>query len=165
MSDLVAVAYDDREAAEAMREELVGLAREHIISLDDAVVVTRADDGRVRLHQSRSPARAGAAGGALWGGLIGLLFLAPLLGMAMGAAAGGVSGKLTDLGIDDGFMTELGEHLPVGGAALIVLVRDSTPDKLLPRISGRGGTVLRTSLGDEAEERLRQALAGVPAPA
>jgi len=163
MSDLIAVAYDDRATAEKVRDELAQLTREHVIEIEDAVVVTRGDDGKVKLHQTLHPAGAGAAGGALWGGLIGLVFLAPLLGMAIGAAAGGISGAVTDLGIDDRFMKELGESLPEGGAALFVLVRKVTPDKVIPRISGYGGRVIQSSLSSEAEQRLQEALSASPA--
>ena len=64
---------------------------------------------------------AGAAGGAMWGGFIGLLFLAPLFGMAIGAASGAAAGKMTDVGVDDEFIKQLGAKLPPGGAALIAL--------------------------------------------
>src|ERR687894_186731 len=94
---------------------------------------------------------AAAAGGALWGGLIGLLFLAPFLGMAIGAASGAAGGALSDLGVDDKFMKELANQLQPGAAAVFVLVRESTPDKVLPRISPFGGTVMHSSLSDEAD--------------
>jgi uncharacterized membrane protein len=158
MSDLIAVAYPDKQTAEAVRTRLMQLTAEHVIELEDAVVVDRDEDGKVKLHQLHNPAAAGAAGGALWGGLIGLLFLAPLLGAALGAAAGGAAGAFTDLGISDPFMKELGQKLTPGGAALIVLVRQMTADKVLPEISSFGGDVMQTSLDDEAEERLREAL-------
>jgi uncharacterized membrane protein len=158
MSDLIAVAYPDRETAETVRRTLGQLMKEHVIELEDAVVVTRDDKGKVKLHQANSPAAAGATGGALWGGLIGLLFLAPLFGAAIGAAAGGAAGATADFGIDDRFLKELGGRIEAGGAALIVLVRTSTPDKVLPEIQRFGGDVLQTSLDDESEQRLREAL-------
>src|SRR4051812_24984927 len=158
MSNLVAIAYPDRDTAEQVRRTLFEMQKEHIIELDDMVVVTRSDGGKVKLHQSTSVAGAGAAGGALWGGLIGLLFLAPLVGMAVGAAAGGASGAMTDLRGGDKVMKGRGTNLHEGGAALIVLVRKSTPDKVIPRITEYGGHVLQTSLSQEAEESLRAAL-------
>jgi uncharacterized membrane protein len=158
MSNLVAIAYPDRETAEQVRRTLLEMQKEHIIELDDMVVVTRSEGGKVKLHQSTSLAGAGAAGGALWGGLIGLLFLAPLVGMAVGAAAGAAGGAVSDVGVDDKFMKELGTKLNEGGAAVIVLVRKSTPDKVLPRIKEYGGHVLQTSLSSEQEDSLRTAL-------
>jgi uncharacterized membrane protein len=55
-------------------------------------------------------------------------------------------------------MRELGHSLPEGGAALFVLVRQVTPDKVIPRISEYGGKVLQTSLSNESEQRLQEAL-------
>jgi uncharacterized membrane protein len=158
MSDLIAVAYPDKDTAEAVRAKLLQLMTEHVIELEDAVIVDRDEKGRVKLHQLHTPAARGAVGGALWGGVIGLLFLAPLLGMAVGAAAGGASGAAVDVGINDDFMRELGQKLPEGGSALIVLVRKVTPDKVLPQIGEFGGEVIQTSLSDEAETRLREVL-------
>ena len=158
MSDLIAIGYPDRSTAETVRDRLLQLMNEHLIELEDAVIVDRDEKGRVKLHQVHRPAARGAAGGALWGGVIGLLFLAPLLGMAIGAAAGGASGAMVDVGINDDFMRALGEKLPQGGAALIVLVRQVTADKVLPRISEFGGDVIQTSLDDESETRLREVL-------
>jgi len=158
MSNLVAVAYPDAATADEVRTQLAQMMKEHLIELDDAVVVVRQDDGKVKLHQATSLAGAGAAGGALWGGLIGLLFLSPLLGAAIGAAAGGASGALADVGVDDNFMKELGSKLTPGGAALIVLVRSSTPDKVVPRIAQYGGHVIQSSLSHDAEEHLNAAL-------
>jgi uncharacterized membrane protein len=165
MSDLIAVAYDDRETAERVRDELASLTREHVIEIADAVVVTREPNGKVKLHQTVNPAGAGAAGGALWGGLIGLIFLAPLLGAAIGGAVGAATGAFADLGVNDQFMKELGQNLPEGGAALFVLVRQVTPDKVIPRISGYGGRVIQSSLSTEAEEKLQEALSAAPAHA
>ena len=158
MSNLIAIAYPDRSSAEDVAGTLSRLQTEHAIELEDMVIVTREQDGKVKLHQSTKLAAAGAAGGALWGGLIGLIFLVPLLGMAVGAATGAATGALTDVGVDDKFMKELGANLQPGGAALIVLVHRSTPDKVLPEIAKFGGTVIQSSLDNETEQRLRHIL-------
>src|SRR5688572_31566889 len=121
MSTLVAIAYPDVQTAEQVRQELIGATKEHLLQLEDAVVVEHQADGKIKLHQALHPAASGAAGGALWGGLIGLLFLAPFLGMAFGAAGGALGGKMADVGVDDSFVKDLGERMPAGGAALIAL--------------------------------------------
>ena len=114
MSNLIAVAYPDAETAEGVRAELVEATKEHLITLEDAVVVVHQADGKVKLHQAVSPAAAGAAGGAVWGGLIGLLFLAPVVGMAIGAASGALGGKMADVGVNDDFMKTLGREADAG---------------------------------------------------
>ena len=134
------------------------LQSEHVMKLDDALVVVREDGGKIKLRQAVSTTGAGAAGGVLWGSVIGLLFLAPLLGAAIGGAAGAAGGALSDIGVDDDFARNLGDRLEPGTAALLVLVRQSTPDKVLPEIQRYGGHVLQTSLSDEAEANLREAL-------
>ncbi len=132
--------------------------KEHLISLDDAVVVEHRPDGKIKLHQGMSLTRTGAAGGAMWGGLIGLLFLAPLFGMAIGAASGALAGKVADAGVDDQFMKTLAAKLPPGGAALIALGSSNGTGKVVERVGGYGGEVIQTSLSAEDDERLRAAL-------
>jgi len=78
--------------------------------------------------------------------------------MAIGAAAGGAGGAMADYGIDDKFMKHLGDNLQPGAAVLFVLVRESTPDKVLPRVAEFGGEVVHTSLDHDAEELLQNTL-------
>jgi uncharacterized membrane protein len=91
-----------------------------------------------------------------------LIFLNPLMGLAVGASAGAVSGALTDVGIDDNFMKELGATLTPGSSALFVLLRSplAAPDKVLEELKGTGGTLLKTSLSHEDEAKIQAALNG-----
>jgi uncharacterized membrane protein len=162
VNTLIAVAYDDLQTANDVVGTLHDLSKEKAIVLDDLVVVERQDDGKVKLHQTNRHIGKDAGAGALWGGLIGLLFLAPAVGAAIGAAAGGGVSAWGDLGVDDDFMRKLGENLKPGGAAVVALVADSTPEKVRPRISRYGGELIHTSLSDEAENELRAALAAAP---
>ena len=158
MSNLVAIAYPDEATASQVAQTLVELQKEHSISFEDLVVAIRQEDGKIKLTQSFNPAGAGAAGGALWGGLIGLLFLVPLFGMAIGAASGAVAGKLTDTGVNDDFMKQLGAKLQPGTAALIALGSTDARDKLIERVKPYGGEIIQTSLSEEDEAQLRAAL-------
>ena len=128
--------------------------------MEDAVVVTRDSQGKVKLHQPVNLTAAGAVQSTLWGSLIGLLFLNPLLGAAIGAGSGAISGALTDIGINDQFMKDLGATLTPATSALFVLVRKSTPDKVLEGLKPFVGKakVLRTSLTKDKEDELRRAL-------
>jgi uncharacterized membrane protein len=161
MSDLVAIAYEDLPTAQRVASNLGDAVKGHDIELDDLVIVERKEDGKVKLHQP-SLAGMGAASGALWGGLIGLIFFMPLFGLAIGAAAGAAGGALTDSGVDDKFMKRLGEELAPGKAALILLVRKVSADKILPEIKVPG-TVIQTSLSNEDEQALQEALDGARA--
>lgn len=163
MSTLVAIAYPDRDTAEQVRQEMIQATKEHLLRLEDAVVVEHTPDGKIKLHQALATTGTGAVGGAAWGGLIGLLFLAPLMGMAVGAAGGALAGKMTDSGINDNFMKELGTKLPPGGAALIALGQAESREKVLERLKGYGGEIIQTSLDSEDEARLRAAMEPAPA--
>jgi uncharacterized membrane protein len=166
MADLVCVAFDDPTTADRVLTELTALQKEFVIELKDACVVVRPPEGEIQLHQAmplvRTGAVTGGTSGALWGGLIGLLFLNPLAGMAIGAgvgaASGALAGKLSDYGIPDDFIRELGRTIKPNSSALFLLVQKVTADKVLPRMADFKGRVLRTSLSDERERRLREAL-------
>ncbi len=60
--------------------------------------------------------------------------------------------------MNDDFLKQLGEKVPAGGAALIMLGRADAPERVLERVKSFGGEVIQTSLDTEQEERLRAAL-------
>lgn len=167
MADLICIAFKGHGTAEAVLTDLRQMQKEYLIELADACVVTRDDKGELKLHQAVNLVAGGAAGGAtwgaLWGALIGLLFLNPLAGMAIGAAAGAgagaLGGAMADYGINDDFIKQVGESVCQDSSALFILVRKMTADKVLAELSRFDGTVLRTSLSTEQEQKLREALA------
>lgn len=158
MADLIVVGYEDEFKADEVRLTLAKLQREYLIDLEDAAVVVKNKAGKVQLKQATNLTGEGAVGGGFWGLLIGTLFLSPLLGVAVGAASGALGGALTDIGVDDNFMRELGSTLEPGTSAIFVLVRQATPDKVLEEVSKFGGKVLRTSLTKDREAQLQQVL-------
>ncbi|MBL0371225.1 DUF1269 domain-containing protein [Rhizobium sp. KVB221] len=160
MSDLVFIAFPSEQKAEEVRQKVLGLQREYLIELEDAVVVVKDENGRVKLNQLLNPTATGAVSGALWGTLIGFIFLMPLVGTALGAASGALGGKLTDYGINDAFMKDAASALQPGMGGLFLLIRKMTADKVLADLEGIGGTVVRTSLDGKAEAALREAIAG-----
>ncbi len=132
-------------------------------------MVERENDGKVHIKQAVNLTAIGAASGgtmgAMWGGLVGLLFLNPLAGMALGAVAGAgagaLSGSLTDFGINDDFVKRLGDTIPQGSSALFVLFKQVTEDKVLPEIEPFKPRVLKTSLSNEAEAKLKAELSKI----
>ncbi|PSH70310.1 hypothetical protein CU102_04335 [Phyllobacterium brassicacearum] len=158
MSDLIAIVYPTEPKAEEVRNRLIELQKEYLITLGDAVIATKTDAGKIKLNQMVSTTAAGAVSGSFWGLLIGVLFLNPLIGAAVGAASGALGGALTDVGINDNFMKDLAANIQPGNAALFVLVQSMTADKVLKDISGYGGVVLKTSLDETKEQVLRDAL-------
>lgn len=159
MSDLVVIVYPTEARAEEMRQKLIGLQKEYLIEIGDAAIAVMHEDGKVKLNQLLNTTAMGAVSGSFWGLLIGAIFLMPIFGAAIGAASGALGGALTDYGVDDKFMKDLSSSLRPGNAALFVLVKKVTGDKVLEAIRGTGGTVLKTSLDHTQEQKLRDALA------
>ena len=168
MRKLIAVTYDTEFKAEEVRLQFLKMQKSYLVSLEDAVVVEKKQNGKVKLHQMYNLTASGAVGGGFWGVLIGLIFMNPLLGLVVGAGAGAVAGALSDVGINDDFMKQLAEKLNVsrqavtkwetGTSALFVLVDSDLTDKVLDALRGTGGTVLQSSLSHEDEAKLQAAL-------
>ena len=141
-----------------MREDLLKMQKEHLIGLDDAAVVVKGQDGKVKTKQITSLAGAGALGGAFWGLLFGLIFFVPVFGLVVGAAAGAIAGKYSDVGVDDKFIKEVGNSIQPGNSALFLLVREAVPDKIMDGLKQyKNVKVIKTSLSKEQEDKLRQA--------
>ena len=160
MSNLVVVVFEDETTAFDMRTALVKMQKNYLIEMEDAVVVTKDAKGKVQLHQAVNLTAAGAVGGGFWGTLIGMIFLNPLVGAAVGAGAGALSGVLSDVGINDKMMKDVAQSFQPGTAALFVLIRKATVDKVLEELkpfAGKG-KVFQTSLAKDTEAALRAAL-------
>jgi len=157
MSTLVVLAFKDQTSAAQMRDKLKELQKVQLIQLSDAAVVVRQDDGKVKVKQAVSLVGAGALGGAFWGMLIGLLFWAPWLGLAIGAISGAVGGALSDYGVDDKFIKQVGSTIEPGHSALFLMVDSWTEDKVLDEIGGFDAEVLQTSLSKDDEAKLKEA--------
>lgn len=165
MSSLVVLAFETMDGAKNARDRLYDLQKQELIKLDDAAVVVRKEDGKVKVDQAVSLVGTGALGGAFWGMLIGLLFLAPWLGMAIGAVTGALSGKFADFGINDEFIKEVSDTIEPGHSALFLLVRDSQSERVVPELESLAPTVLQTNLSPEQEDRLREAFGQEPTAA
>ena len=161
MADLVVIEFPTEAKAEEVRQKLLAMQQDYIIDIKDAVIAVKQPGGHIKLNQLYSTTAVGAASGAVWGTLVGLIFLMPLVGTAVGAASGAVAGALTDAGINDNFMKQVAATIDSGSAALFVLIRKVTADKVLEDLRGVGGKVIRTSFSNEQEEKLREALAAV----
>ena len=81
MSDLVVIVYPSLEKAEEVRQQLLKLQKEYLITLDDAVIAVKTEDGKIKLHQMVNTTATGAISGGFWGLLVGMLFLMPVVGV------------------------------------------------------------------------------------
>ncbi len=167
MSTLVAVMFkhDENGATNALAK-LGQLEKEHLIDLEDAVILRRREDGQIDLEQNiinmTKMSAIHALHGALWGSLIGFIVAGPL-GWIIASIAGAGFGALTtghhsDYGIDDNFIKSLRDEVEPCSSALFVLIREMTAGRILEELEGVGGKIIKTSLSKDEEERLQRAL-------
>ena len=96
--------------------------------------------------------------GMLFGLLFGILFFVPVLGIAVGGTLGALFGKIEASGIDQDFINQVRGKLKPGTSALFMVIEKVTPDKALQVLSKFGGTVIRSSLSKETEQKIQEAL-------
>lgn len=160
MTHLVVLGLDSREDAERVIQLTEELAKQELLQREDAAIAYKDAKGKVRIQQTMNLTGAGAASGALWGTLIGLIFLNPLAGFAVGAASGALTGKLVDVGISDQLIKDVGRQLQEDHAAVFLLARSATVDRVVDALKPFGPTVIQTNLTKEREDELVQALQG-----
>ncbi len=163
MATLVAIGYPDENTAAAAAEEAGQLANDLIIQPDAIAVVRRDAKGRFHTTTNHHAVLGGTSWGMFWGLLFGLLFFVPFLGMAVGAGLGALMGKVEKTGIDRAFQEQVREMIQPGTSALFLIVEKVTPDKAVAALSRFGGTVLKSSLSEQAEAELQAAPHGEPA--
>jgi uncharacterized membrane protein len=163
MSDLVVTIFDDEFKAEQVRLDLRKKQAEHLADLEDAVVLVRTREGKVKLHHMSHFTIGGALSGGVMGSLLGVLLLNPVfavLGLAAGVVVGGISGAMSHIGIDEDFLRDLAEHLKPGTSALCILAKDHF-ERVLEEVKSFKGKVLHTPLLHTDEAKLKAALAKI----
>jgi len=162
---LWAVAYNDMEGANRVRDEIVRLGwDENRLILDDVAVVVRHPDGSFTLDRERFPSAANVLGASAVGFIAGLVLGVPMVGAALGAMVGGAGTALsvTSAGIGKDFVAEMQESMKPGTSALFVLDTGGDMEVILHAIRGLGGTVLKTNVDLERARLVQSALAAPP---
>jgi uncharacterized membrane protein len=162
MADLVAIGYPDETTAARAADAVYRMAEDLVIQPDAVAVIVRDAEGKYKVTTNHHAVGQGATWGMFWGMLFGLLFFIPVFGMAVGAGLGALFGKIEKSGIDKSFQQQVRDMLQPGTSALFVVVEKVTPDKAVDGLKEFGGTVLKSSLSNDAQEELQSALHGEP---
>src|SRR5690349_1068864 len=160
MAELIAIGYPDETTAALAEAEVQRLSSELIIEPDAVATIVRDKEGKYHVSTSHHAVGGGATWGMFWGMLFGLLFFIPVFGMAVGAGLGALFGKIEKTGIDKQFQQQVRDMLQPGTSALFVVVEKVTPDKAVEGLQEFGGTVIKSSLSNEAQAELQSALHG-----
>jgi uncharacterized membrane protein len=160
VADLIVIGYDDEETADKARAEAERLAKDLVIEPEAIAVVTRDKEGSYHVKTTHHPVAEGAMWGMFWGALFGLIFFIPVFGLAIGAALGALIGAITKVGIDKRFQQDVRDMVQPGTSALFLIVDKVTPDKTIEALRKFDGRVLKTSLSQDAERQIQEALYG-----
>jgi uncharacterized membrane protein len=160
MATLVAIGYPDEHTAIEAEKTAQKLAKDLVLQPDAIAAIQRHPDGKFKVTTSHHGTGKGATWGMFWGFFFGLLFFVPVFGMALGAGLGALFGKFDNAGIDSVFIDEVKDMVQPGTSALFLIVEEVEPDKAVEALSQYGGTVLKSSLSDDAQQRLQEALHG-----
>lgn len=157
MATLTVWKFDSPERADEVRDQVVALQKQELITIHDAATVSW-PEGRKKpkTNQAFSTTAAGAASGSFWGLLFGMIFFVPFFGMAFGAAMGALSGSLTDFGIDDDFIESVRSQVTEGTSALFLLTSGAVADKVADAIDLTSDNLVSTNLSVEDEQALRE---------
>ncbi len=130
----IVVKYPKKDTADAALKAVLGLAKEKKVKLRDAVVITKTEKGKIKLHQTKDDS---TSKGLLKGGGIGVLFallFGPAGWIVAGAALGGAFATF-DRGIKNKLLKELGENMTPEQSAMAVLVEDADWETALGRMA------------------------------
>lgn len=154
---LLAIAFDKPSRATEVLVNLMHLQEEGALRLGDAVVISKDESGRARIHETVdiTPSKGALIGG--WWGLLPGLFVGPLA-IAGGAAFGVLYAKLVDKGLADHWVKQMSEWLDAGRSALLLLVTLNDKAEVLRELGRYEGEVVSTDFPDPLRRELEQAL-------
>lgn len=158
-SRLIVITFEDEAHAESLYEKLKELDKKKILNLEDAVFVTKGDDGKYKVDEKKHhEKRSGTTKGAVFGTLIGWMLGGPVLGLAGGAIVGRVIGKRMDLGIDQGTIDTISEHLDNGLTALFISGSAVQTAPVIEAFKGANGNIIEATIEADIQEKLQRAL-------
>jgi uncharacterized membrane protein len=152
---LYAGEYENVDDAKADLEVLKELHREHVVGTYDAAVVTKTDDGKVKIVEKiEKPTQHGGWAGMAVGAAMGLIFPPSILvGGLLGAGAGALIGHLEG-GMSRSDLKEVGEMLEDSEAALIV-VGEATIERAVDDATRGAKKELKKEIRADAREMER----------
>jgi uncharacterized membrane protein len=161
---LVGISFDDRFRAQEFLTAASGLAAKGELTLRDAVMVMKSDDGKTMVHETTDlqPGLA-AMSGAMWAGLFGLFLGGPVgwvAGLAVGAGTGAVAAKVVDIGISDEWVAWFRDNVEPGTVTVALLVEDLDRNALVEEAARfTGAELVYANLDDDTIRRVEAALA------
>ena len=159
---LLAIRFDHALKAQECLLAMTRLGLQGAIRIEDAAIVDKDSNGKIRLRQSKdvNPGQGAFAGG-WYGSVIGIIAgpLGIIAGGVLGATVGGLFGKLRDIGVDDDHMKEMGERIAAGEDLMFLLLHDIDEAAFCQELKRFDGTLFESTADDAFDAELRACLA------
>jgi uncharacterized membrane protein len=140
---LIGLSFSDKFRAQEFLTAVSRLGSLGSLRLKDAVIVSKDDDGDVRVRETMDPQPGRSAlSGAMWSGLLGLLVGGPVgwvAGLGIGAGLGAVTAKIVDVGVPDEWVDWFRSAVRSGTTTVVLLAEDldvSALERELTRFDG-----------------------------
>jgi uncharacterized membrane protein len=142
MDRLIVAVFETEVSSYGGLRALRQLDEEGTISIYAIAVITKSETGFISLKQAADQGAIGTAVGLLTGSLVGML--------------AGVTHDLGRVGIEEGFLAEVGRALPPGGVAVVTEASEEFINPVDERLGAFDGIVFRRMRGEIIEQQLRR---------
>jgi len=147
MSELIAIAFDQKHRADEVMLSLLKLEEAHLIDLEDATVITKNSAGKIRLkpYYDLLAASKGLSS-RFWGKLIHMLLV------------DGNNSGLAEIGIDRAFVEKIEANMSPDTSAIFIFVNRADPELVVKTLAQFKGKILQTTLSKKERGQLEAAI-------
>jgi uncharacterized membrane protein len=149
MSELVVLGFESKYKADEVLLELLKSEQETLLDLEDALVITKNAEGKIRVKPCHDLVKPGDLSNELWGGIISSVVYHRSLEI--------LDDPNTNP-FDPNFLLEVETLLQPNSSALFILIRRVSAEKVLPIFRNTGGKLLQTTYTEDKAAKLQEYL-------
>jgi len=156
---IIVAAFQDEDEADQALKTLKEAKKEKLISIDNAAVIRKDEEGKLHIKETADMGGGKGAGiGTLVGGAIGLIGgpVGVVAGGALGAVVGGLTAKLYDGGFKDDRLRQIGTSLQPGTSAIVAVIEHRWVAELERELAEEGADVTTAALAADIAEQLQE---------
>src|SRR5262249_919808 len=153
---VIVAAFHSLDGASKALKELQEAKRDSLIGIEDAAVITKDADGKVKIKETADMRTGkGATIGAITGGVVGLLAGPVRLAPLGGGVTGGLAAKLHDSGFPDARLKQLGAGLTPNSSALVAVIEHRWVAEVERQLAQQGADLATQALSDDIARQLK----------
>jgi uncharacterized membrane protein len=152
---VIVAAFKDFDGASKALDALKDAKREKMIGIEDAAVITKDANGKVKIKETNDMrAGKGATIGAVTGGVLGIL-AGPVGWAALGGGViGGLAAKMRDGGFPDARLKQLAEGLTPNTSALVAVIDHTWVAEVERELQQQQADIVTQALTDDIHAQL-----------